>query len=63
MNLYEKLLEELPRWFEREWPYASWYLLGMRPSAEEVKAISKFNLDQKFLLQFEDQKYILWKFM
>ena len=63
MNLYEKLLEELPKWFQREWPYESWYLLGMRPSPEEIKAITKFNLDQKFLLQFEDQKYILWKFI
>jgi len=63
MNLYEKLLEELPKWFEKEWPYESWYLLGMRPSEEEIKAISRFNLEQKFLLQFEDQKYILWKFI
>lgn len=63
MNLYEKLLEELPKWFEREWPYESWYLLGMGPSEEEIKAISRFNLEQKFLLQFEDQKYILWKFL
>ena len=59
MNLYEKLIEELPKWFEREWPFESWYLLGMGPSEEEIKAISKFNLKQKFLLQIEDQK--LWQ--
>ena len=63
MNLYEKLLEELPKWFEREWPYESWHLLGMGPSEEEIKAISRFNFEQKFLLQIEDQKYILWKFI
>jgi hypothetical protein len=64
MNLYEKLLEELPKWFKREWPYESWYLLGMGPSEEEIKTITKFipSLEQKFLLQIEDQKYILWKF-
>ncbi|MGY5859575.1 MAG: hypothetical protein RTU63_09405 [Candidatus Thorarchaeota archaeon] len=63
LNLYEKLLQELPKWFEREWSFESWYLLGMRPSEEEIKSISKFNLEQKYLLQFEDQKYILWKFL
>lgn len=62
-NLYEKLLEELPKWFKREWPYDNWYMLGMRPSEEEIKTISRFNLEQKFALQFEDQKYLLWKFV
>ena len=61
MNLYEKLLKELPKWFEREWPYKRWYLLGMGPSEEEIKAISGFELDRIFLLQLADQKYILWK--
>ncbi len=61
MNLYDKLLEELPKWLKREWPYDSWYMLGMGPSEEEIKAISRFNLEQKFLLQLEDEKYVLWK--
>ena len=63
MNLYEKLLEELPKWFERDWPYDRWYLLGMGPSEAEIEAISKFSLEQKFLLQIDHQKYILWKFL
>ena len=63
LNLYEKLLEELPRWFEREWPYERLYFLGMGPSEEEIKIISKFNFEQKFLLQIEDQKYILWRIL
>jgi len=63
MNLYEKLLEELPKWFEREWPFQSWYLLGMGPSEEEVENISRLKLEQIFLLQVADQKYILWKFL
>ncbi|MHA1907964.1 MAG: hypothetical protein ACW98Y_11760 [Candidatus Thorarchaeota archaeon] len=61
MNLYDKLLEELPKWFEREWPYESLYLFGMGPSKEEIKAISRFNLEQRFLLQIGNDKYILWK--
>jgi hypothetical protein len=63
MNLYEKLLEELPKWFEREWPYESWYLLGMGSSEEEIKAISRAKFEQRVSLQIRDQKYILWKFL
>ncbi len=60
-DLYKKLLEELPIWFKEEWPYKRWYLLGMRPSEEELKEIEKLNLKQIFLFQLEDQKYILWE--
>jgi len=63
MNLYDKLLEELPKWLKKEWPYESWYFLGMGPSPEEIKAISRLNLEQRFLLQVGEQKYILWKYI
>lgn len=60
LNLYDKILKELPRWFEEEWPYKKWYLLGMSPSEEEIKEVEKLKLKQKFLFQMEEQKYILW---
>ena len=63
LDLYKKLLIELPIWFKEEWPYERWFLLGMNPSEEEINEIVKLNLYQKFLFQMEEQKYILWKFL
>ncbi|MFX1560461.1 MAG: hypothetical protein ACFFBL_07720 [Promethearchaeota archaeon] len=63
LNLYEKLLEELPKWFKREWPYENWYMLGIGQSEREIETISRLKLSQTFLLQMEDQKFILWKFI
>jgi hypothetical protein len=61
MRLYESLLEELPRWFREDWPFEDWYLLGMNPTEDEIKAITKLDLKKIFLLELEAQKYILWK--
>lgn len=61
MNLYESLLEELPRWFVEAWPFETWYLLGMGSTDEEIKAITKLNLKKIFLFEFENQKYVLWR--
>jgi hypothetical protein len=60
MGLYGNLLEELLRWFREEWPFETWYILGMNPTEEEIKAITKLKLKEIFLFEFKEQKYILW---
>jgi len=63
MGLYPKLLHKLGDWFKNEWPFEEWFFLGLRPTADELSEISKLNLKQIFLLQMENQKYILWQFL
>jgi len=60
INLYDKLLENLPKWFTEEWPYEHLFLFAMRPSEDEIVKIEKLNLTEKFLFRVTGEKYILW---
>ena len=61
LNLFSRILNELMDWFKSEWPYEKLFFLGMRPSEEEVSMIEKVCLKRNFLLQLQNEKYILWQ--
>jgi len=55
------ILEKLIEWFKNDWSHENLFYLGMMPSQEEISAIEKISLKQKFLLQLDNEQYYLWQ--
>jgi len=61
LNLFAKILKELINWFKNEWPYERLFFLGMRPTQKEVNEVEKISLKRNFLLQLQNEEYVLWQ--